>query len=131
MKNNDKKLKSIAKKIMQNAGVPEEEKFGSIIAILMIISISLTLIRILQECNKTKTQNMTEEDRYKTYGDEIRDYSKRKGWFTRLRIKRILKKELGLEKYNQYGIKLMEALLKAGENLTDEEVITLVEAANV
>jgi len=131
MEKDNKKLNTIAKKIMKQAGIPEDEKFGCVIAILMIISISLTLIRVLQECNKVKTKNMTASDRYKIYGDEIKNYSKQKGWFTRLRIKRILKKELGSEGYTKYGIKLMETLLNVGENLTDKEVITLVEAANV
>ena len=47
-------LKKIAEKIRKKVDIPEEENFGSIIAILMIISIILTLIRVLQECNKNK-----------------------------------------------------------------------------
>lgn len=131
MDNNNEQLKAIAQKVMKKAGVPEDKEFGCVITILMIISITLTVIRVLQECNKDVTKNMTTIDKYQKYGSDIRSYSKRKGWFTRLRIKRILKKELGSEDYNKYGIKIMEALLDIGENLTDDEVITLVEAANV
>ena len=43
------KLKIIAEKVLKQANVPNDEKFGSVIAILMIISIILTTIRVLQE----------------------------------------------------------------------------------
>lgn len=127
----DVKLKELAKKVLKRANIDTEEQFGSIIAILMVISIILTVVRVLQECNKTKTKNMTTQDKYAIYGEDIRTYSKKRGWFTRMRIKRAVRKELSQEEFNQYGIKLTEALLDIGENLTDDEVITLVEASNV
>ena len=127
----DVKLKELAKKVLKRANINTEEQFGSIIAILMVISIILTVIRVLQECNKNKTKNMTATDKYSAYGTDIRNYSKKRGWFTRMRIKRIIRKELNQAEFNQYGIKLTEALLDIGENLTDDEVITLVEASNV
>ena len=34
---NSEELKRIAKKVLNKAGVPEQENFGSIIAILMVI----------------------------------------------------------------------------------------------
>ena len=61
----------------------------------------------------------------------MRTFSKKRGGFTRLRMKRIVKKELNSEDYNKYGIKIVEAMLDTGETLKDDEVITLVEAANV
>jgi hypothetical protein len=125
------KLKAIAEKVLKQANVPNDEKFGSVIAILMMISIILTVIRVLQECNKNKTQGMTSENKQSLYAENIKSYSKKRGWFTRLRIKRILKRELTSEEYNKYGIKLTEALLDIGENLKDDEVATLMEAANV
>ena len=125
------KLKIIAEKVLKQANVPNDEKFGSVIAILMIISIILTTIRVLQECNKNKTKEMSTENKYQVYAENIRSYSKKRGWFTRLRIKRIIKRELNKEQYNQYGIKLTEALLDIGETLKDDEIVTLVEAANV
>jgi uncharacterized protein YqeY len=48
----DQKLKAIAQKVINNAGLANDEKFGSVMAILMMISIILTVIRVLQECNK-------------------------------------------------------------------------------
>ena len=129
--NNNKKLEDIAKRRLKQAKIPNDQKFGSIIAILMMVSIILTLVRVIQECNKTKTNDMTYEQKSGIYAESIRSYSKKRGWFTRLRIKRVIKRELTQEEYNKYGIKITEALLDIGENLKDDEVITLVEAAHV
>lgn len=129
--NQSQTLKNLAKNILNKCNINEEEKFGSIIAILMVISIILTLVRVLQECNKSKTQHMTSQDKYAVYGAEMRTYSKKRGWFTRMRIKRAIRKELTPADFNKYGIKLTEAILDQGEILKDEEVSTLVEAANV
>jgi hypothetical protein len=128
---NDEKLKNISKEILKKANIPEDQKFGSIIAILMMISIVLTIIRVMQECNKSKTNNMSCAEKGFLYGQEIRSYSKKRGWFTRLRIKRIIRQELTKEDYHKYGIKLTEVLLDKGEILTDDEALTLVETANV
>ena len=125
------KLKAIAKKVLVNAGLESEEKFGSVLAILMIISLILTSIRILQECNKKRTQDMTLDEKCVAYGEEIRDFSSKRGWFTRMRIKRLLKREMNTEDYEKYGLKLLESVLNIGENLTDDEVKTLVENSNV
>jgi hypothetical protein len=129
--NNNEKLKVIAEKVLRKANISDDQKFGSVIAILMVISIILTVIRVLQECNKSKTQNMTAQDKSTVYGENIRSYSKKRGWFTRMRIKKIVRRELTVEEFNQYGIKLIESLLDTGEDLTDDEAYTLVEAANV
>ena len=131
MENENKKLKEIAEKVLRRANIPNDENFGSVIAVLMMISIILTLIRVLQECNKNKTHNMTSQDKCALYGENIKSYSSKRGWFTRLRIKKILRRELDSEQYRQYSIKLTEALLDIGEVVTDDEVSTLVEAANV
>lgn len=127
------KLKKIAERIRKQTNIPEEENFGSVIAILMIISITLTLIRVLQECNKNKLSNgeMTAQDKYGFYGTEIKSYSNNRGWFTKLRIKKVIRKQMSREQYIKYGSSLLNAILDEGENLKDDEVITLVEAANV
>ena len=124
-------LKQIAEKVLNKAGLQKEEKFGSVIAILMVISIILTVIRVLQECNKDKTQNMTSKDKVSVYAQEIRSFSKKRGWFTRMRIKKIIRRELTPEEFNKYGIKLTESMLDIGEYITDDEACTLVEASNV
>lgn len=126
------KLNTIAENIRQKSDIPSEEKFGSVIAILMIISIVLTLVRVLQECNKTKLSNSTtQSDKYALYGDEMKSYSIKRGWFTKLRIKKIIRKQMSKDQYAKYGVSLLNAILNKGENLKEDEVITLVEASNV
>jgi hypothetical protein len=129
---NNEDLNKISKKVLSEANIPEDQKFGSVIAILMVISIILTLVRVLQECNKNKlSSDSTENDKYNLYGQEIRNYSLRKGWFIKMRIKKIMRKELSKEDYTTYSTRLLNAILNTGEDLKDDEVITLVEAANV
>jgi len=129
---NDPQLNAIASKVLSKAGIPQEEKFGSVIAILMIISIILTVIRVLQECNKNKLpSNCSASDKYELYGQEIKEYSLRRGWFTKMRIKKILRQKLTQEDYEKYSLSLLNALLDTGENLNNQEILCLVEAANV
>lgn len=125
------KLKKIALKVVNNAGLNGDEKFGSVIIILTLISIILSAIRVLQECNKNKLHGESSETKYKTYAEQIREYSNRRGWFTRMRIKKIIRREFNKEDYEKYSLRLTEAMMNIGETLTDEEIKTLVEAANV
>ncbi len=127
------KLKEIAIKILEKSTVPKEDNYGfALITILMIISIILTVVRIFQECNKNKLKGLSSsQDKYTLYGSEIKAYSSKRGWYTKMRIKKLLRRELNPADYEQYGFALLSALLDMGETLTEEEVVTLVEAANV
>jgi hypothetical protein len=129
---NKEDLKPIAKKVLEDANIPDDQMFGSVIAILMIISIILTLVRVIQECNNNKLTMLDSQDsKYQLYGSEMRSYSKKRGWFTKMRIKKTLRNNLNKEDYKQYGGVLCNAILDTGEILTDDEIITLVETANV
>jgi hypothetical protein len=130
---NNEKLKNIAIKILNKSNVPKDETYGfAIVTILMIISIVLTCVRILQECNKNKLSNLsTAQDKYNLYGEQIKTFSERRGWFTKMRIKKILRREMKKEDYEKYSLTILNALLETGEILTDDEVQILVEAANV
>jgi hypothetical protein len=129
----DDKLKAIATKILEKSNVPKEDNYGfAIVTILMIISIVLTCVRILQECNKNKlTSQSTAEDKYSMYGEQLHTFSERRGWFTKMRIKKILRREMKKEDYEKYSLSILNALLETGEVLTEDEIQTLVEAANV
>lgn len=132
MTESNDKLKAIASEVLKKAQIPQDENYGSVIAILMVISLILTLIRIIQECNKQKVSSLSNaNDRFALYGADIRNFSKKRGWFTKMRIKKIIRRELDREQYKKYSDQLLYAVLDQGENLTDDEVITLVEAANV
>jgi len=132
MADNDK-LKAIAIKILEKSTVPKDEVYGfAIVTILMIISIVLTCVRILQECNKNKlSANSTAQDKYSMYSEQLHTFSERRGWFTKMRIKKILRREMNREDYEKYSLSILNALLETGEVLTDDEIQTLVENANV
>lgn len=129
----NEKLKAIAIKVLEKSNVPKEDTYGfAIISILMIISVILTCVRILQECNKNKlTSQSTTKDKYTTYGEQLHTFSGNRGWFTKMRIKKILRREMTKEDYEKYSLSLLNALLNTGELLTDDEIITLVETSNV
>lgn len=130
---NKTKLKNIALKVLQNTSLPKTDNHSfDPLTILMMISVILTVIRILQECNKNKLKgDYSASDKYKLYGDQIKEYSLRKGWFTKMRIKKVLRREMTPEDYNKYSLSIIYSLLDKGETLTDEDVQTLVEEANV
>lgn len=130
---NKEQLKNIALKVLSKTNIPKnnEHTFDPF-TILMIISVILTCIRILQECNKNKlNKECTAQDKYALYGAEVKEYSIRKGWFTKMRIKKILRREMKPDDYNKYSLSITNSLLDNGETLTDEELQTLVEAAHV
>lgn len=129
----NEKLKAIAIKVLEKSNVPKEDNYGfAVVTILMIISIILTCIRILQECNKSKlTTQSTTEDRCTIYGEQVHTFSGRRGWFTKMRIKKILRREMKKEDYEKYSLSILNALLETGETLSKDDVQTLVEAANV
>lgn len=125
-------LKKIAEEVRIKANIPEEEEFGSVIAILMVISIILTVIRVIQECNKTTLITLSSsQDKYKLYGAEIRSYSIKKSWWSKLRLKKLIKKRMSKEQYQKYGLALQNSIFDTGVALKDDEIVTLVEAANV
>lgn len=124
-------LKKIAEKVLDKVPNKDPEKFGSVIAILMVISIILTVIRVIQECHKSKIKLFNRRQKYEFFGQEIKTLTLNKRWFTKMTVKKVIRKELSPELYKDYGLELMNAILNTGENLTEDEIKTLVEAANV
>jgi hypothetical protein len=127
---NNEKLKNLAQKILSL--VPNRpETFGSIMAILMIISIILTLVRVLQECNKSKLKLFhNKEEKCSFMMAELKTFSLERSWFTRRTIKKLLKKELTPEEYTTYGVSLMNAILECGQNLSLDDTLVLMEATH-
>lgn len=128
--NSDQKIAHIAQKVMNRAKIINDPQYGEIITILMIISIILTAIRALQECNKNKLKDVCVDQKPIVYGSMIKDLSTKKTWFTRRRIKKIIAQKLNRKNYIQYSVPLTEAILSIGENVTDDEITTLLEKAN-
>lgn len=130
---NKAKLKIIALKILEKSSLPKNDKYSfDPLTILMIISIILTCIRILQECNKNKlAKDCTAQEKYSLYGEQIKEYSLRRGWFTKMRIKKILRREMKPDDYNKYSLSIVNSLLDNGEALTDDEIQALLDTANI
>lgn len=127
----NKKLKTIVAKVLRQAGLENDEQFGSIITILMMISIIVTVIRVIQECNKEELTKLSNSDKYSLFEKQIKSYSSRRGWFTKMRLRKILRHKLSPEAYKKYQDQLVQGILKAGEDLNREEIITLMEESNV
>jgi len=130
---NNNELQNIAQKIVNKIKIDHEdqEKFGSIIIILSIISIILTLIRVIQECDKSKIKLFSQTQKYEYFSAKIKEITIRRSWFTKMTIKKSMRREFSKEYYQKYGIQLMNAILDIGENLKDDQIQILVEAANV
>jgi hypothetical protein len=128
--NTEDKVKNIAQRVVDQ--VPQDsEKFGFVITVLMVISIILTVIRIIQECNKSKLSAFSQQQKNSFFEEQIKTLSLKKSWFTRMTIKKTIRKQIPRELYKEYGVVLMNAILNTGEKLTEEEIQSLVEASNV
>lgn len=126
----NRKLEPIAQKVINQSGVPEEN-YGSVVLILMMISIIISAIRVIQECNKNKLITLDTNEKYHAYQVQIKELSSRRGWFTKMRLRKIIRRELKPEDYRLYHDSLTNAILDVAENLTEEELYTVMEAANV
>jgi hypothetical protein len=126
MKEYPDRINEIASEVIQDIDPKESERYG-IVTIIMIISITLTFIRIMQECEKNKTSNMSEDEKRQFVLDRIKTLSERKGWYTRMRIKKVLRQNLGKEVYKQYRDTMSNNILNIGSNLSEEDLKLLME----
>jgi hypothetical protein len=126
MKEYPDRINEIASEVIQDIDPKESERYG-IVTIIMIISITLTFIRIMQECEKNKTSNMSEDEKRQFVLDRIKTLSERKGWYTRMRIKKVLRQNLGKEVYKQYRDTMSNNILNIGSNLCEEDLKLLME----
>lgn len=125
-------LEKIAQKVLDKLPKESTDKYGVvIITILMIISITLTIIRIIQECNKKRLLRLNKKQKCQLFNIETKSLSMKRSFFTRMTLRRVIRKELPRDAYKKYGNDLMQAILDTGVDLTEEETQTLVEAANV
>ena len=127
--NSKEKLEQIAKRIINSAHINDPE-CGSVLLVLTVIGVILSLIRVIQECNKKEASTLSGTDVYGLYQREIKDLSMRKGWFTKMRIKRLLRQEMTPADYQKFSLSLTAAIMDAGENISTEDTQTLIEATN-
>ena len=118
-------VENIGKKVLAETNIPEDEKFGSIIALLMVISICVTAIRVVQECNKRNQQCSENENIY----NDIKDFCNQRT-LAKWRLRREMRKAMSREQYKKYGGELESAILNVGNHISLSETNALLEAAN-
>lgn len=127
----DPKLENLAKKIISKTDIPNDDNnYGSVMLILMVISIIISLIRVIQECNKNKLKNLDLTGQRDLMKSEISNISIKRTWINQLRLNRIMKKHMSKEDYIKYGSQLKNAILECGPELTDEDTSALVNVIN-
>ena len=125
-------LEKIAEKIALDSEIDPNAKFGSVIVVIMLIGVFLTLIRVIQDCNKAELKMLTNtEQKCTAYASHIRTLSIRRGWYTKMRLKKILRRNMPKEDYKQHGGVLCEKILDAASNLNHEQVHSLIEVSDV
>lgn len=129
--NVDPRLEAIALKVMKKMDLAKDGKYGSIILVVMIIGIILSLIRVIQECNKSQMVSLDQRSKARFIKQQVKDMCITRTFLNRWRLRKIIKEKLNSEDYKTYGEKLKNAILDSGTELTEEESFTLVEAANV
>jgi uncharacterized membrane protein YcjF (UPF0283 family) len=121
----NQQMEDLAIDVLSRQDLPQD-KFGSVIMIIMMVAILVNVIRVIQECNKN-----SKLDKKLLYKQHIRELSNRRGWFTKMKLRKLIRRELKPDDYKEYGWQLVDAILDKGETITDEEVSTLLEVANV
>lgn len=125
-----KKLENIAKKVIEKSNLPVEN-YGSVILVLMFISIIITSVRVIQECNKNKIRLLSGNAKKAFFAEQIKEISVKRGWYTKMRLKKIIRNELKPEDYRDYKNSTVSAILDVAEELKEDEISTLMEAVNV
>lgn len=108
---------TIAKEFINN------NNYGSIITIIMVIGIMVQIIRVLESCNTSKSDSL--------YGIMKKNTSNA-GWsfFTKLRIKKILRQNVPQKVYQEYGKQLTEDLLNYSKTINESDFNCLITEAN-
>lgn len=124
-------LEKIAKKVLNNMELPKEENYGiDPLTIIIVISVILSLIRVIQECRKNRKLIKDKNEYASIMKTDIQDAILKDSWLNRLRLQRIIKQNLTKEQYRAYGKTLQHSIMATGINLTEDEVYTLMEASN-
>ena len=133
---NNEKLEQIAIKVMNKMSLDHsddklyKQNSQSIILILMIIGIVLSLIRVIQECNKKKLVGLNRRNQAEVMQKAVGDICIKRNMVNQWRLNRIIKQKLSPEDYKTYGAELKKSIMETGPELTEEEIITLVEESS-
>lgn len=92
------------------------------ITILMIISITVGIIRAIQECRKNNLRNYSHNEVTDYLTTDIKFQSMNHGFITRWKLSRLIKKYLNKEQYSYYGDALMRSILECGRNINQDVI---------
>ena len=101
------------------------------LTIILVISILLTLIRVIQECRKKRTKLFSSSEKYAYFHSEINSLCFNNTFFTRMRINSAIKEHLTKEQYQKYGKALLDAIIKVGCKMSQEQTTALLEYKHV
>lgn len=124
-------LEKLSEKIALNANLNPKEKFGSVLIAIMIVGILINVVRVIQECEKKQLYGTTPDQKATIYRSSIKNLSIRRGWYTKMRLRKILRSHMPVTDYRQHGANLCNSILAAGESISVEQVHSLIEASNV
>jgi len=112
--------------------VKETDRYGiDPLTIIILIGIAVNVIRVIQECNKNKTKKLKFGEKVDLLSTDIKFRSNNHSFFTRLKIRSIIKKHLNKSQYKVYKEPLLETLLEIGKKVKEEQVLALLEHENV
>jgi hypothetical protein len=126
----DPRLENLAKKVLSKTDIPQDDNYGSVMLILMVISIIISLVRVIQECQKNKLSGADKSSQEQLMKSEIENISIKRTWLNQFRLNRIIKNHMSKEEYNKYGHELRNAILDSGSELDNEDTAALVNIIN-
>lgn len=124
-------LEKIANKVIKKINLPPQDQYQSVILVVMVISVILSLIRVMQECeNKKLKLLLNKKDQAQVVQQSVKNICIKRNLLNQWRLKKIIKQKLSPEDYKNLGDQLKKAIMDVGVDLTDDESLTLMEAAN-
>lgn len=125
------KLEKIANKVITKINLPPQDQYQSIVLAVMVISIILSLIRVIQECDNKKLKLLSnKKDKAQAMQKSVKNICVKRNLLNQWRLKKIIKQKLSPEDYKNLGDQIKKAIMDVGVDLTDDESLTLMEAAN-
>lgn len=124
-------LEKIANKVIKKINLPPQDQYQSVILVVMVISVILSLIRVMQECENKKLKLLSDKkDQAQVMQQSVKNICIKRNLLNQWRLKKIIKQKLSPEDYKNLGDQLKKAIMDVGVDLTDDESLTLMEAAN-
>lgn len=110
----------------------EKDRYGiDPLTIILIIGIIVNVIRVIQECNKSKISKLQGSEEAELLNTDVKFRAMHGSFLTRWKLKGVIKKHLDKKQYKVYGDAMLKTLLEAGKNITKEELLAIMEYKNV